>query len=182
MVHKNTFIALLFLLPSFLSAQFDIGSHTIGPSIGFSFLGSSVQLGINHEYGVSLEQLGLEKSGKLGIGGVFRYWSYSEEFSHVNWNYTDIVIGFQTNYHFYIANEKIDPWLGLVLAYDLGSVDEDIKIPGIEIEDKSYGGFWIAVNAGIRYWITENIAVNGRIGFGTLSYGALDIGFDYRIK
>lgn len=182
MVHKKILFFILLIIPSVVIGQFEVGKNIIGPSFGFSFLGSSIQLGINHEYSLSLEQLGLEKSGKLGIGGIFRYWSYSEEFSHVDWNYTDIIFGVQTNYHFYIANEKIDPWLGITMAYDFGYVDNNIKIPGIEIDDKTYGGFWIAVGAGLRYWISENIAVNGRIGFGTLSYGALDLGFDYKIE
>jgi len=181
MIHKKYVITLL-LLPTLLFAQFEINKHILGPSIGFSFLGSAPQLGINHEYSLGLDEFGLEAEGKLGLGGIIRYWSYSENFVNVEWDYTDILIGIQSNYHFYMSNDNIDPWLGVILAYDFGSSDFKIKTAGFNIIDDSHGGFWLGANGGIRYWFKENMSINLRIGFGTLSYGALDLGFDYKIK
>ena len=182
MIHKIFFIIILFLIPSFLFSQFSVNKHILGPSVGFSFLGSAVQFGLNHEYSMSLEELGIDQGGILGIGGVIRYWSYSENFVNVSWDYTDILFGVQANYHFYMSDDKIDPWFGLILAYDFGSSEAEIKTPGFRVGDESHDGVWLGANAGIRYWFAENMAVNMRIGFGTLSYGAIDIGFDYKFN
>jgi len=181
MIHKNLALLILVLLPTTYISQFDSGKHIVGPSLGFSFLGSALQIGINHEYGIDLKELGITEQGKFGIGGVFRYWTYSENFVNIKTEYTDILLGIQNNYHFYLMNEKVDPWVGLVLAYDFGSFDTEIKNLESGNTKPSRGGFWIGAHAGLRYWIKDNISVNVRIGFGTLNYGALDLGFDYRI-
>ncbi|MCB0729590.1 MAG: hypothetical protein KDC88_01045 [Ignavibacteriae bacterium] len=182
MVHKKIFFLFVIIFPSILFGQFAIHKHIAGPTLGFSFLDNTVQLGLNHEYGISLDELGLNETGKLGIGGVLRYWSYSENFPNVNWSYTNLLLGFQSNYHFYMANEQIDPWAGLILAYNVGSVKNEIKTIGYLVKDKSHGGIWLGLNAGVRYWFSNNTALNIRIGFGTSNYGALDIGFDYKFQ
>ena len=182
MVHKKLFFIILFCIPSLVHSQFSVNKHILGPTIGFSFLGSAVQFGVNHEYSMSLQELGIDEGGRIGIGGILRYWSYSENFVNVSWNYTDILIGLQTNYHFYMADDKIDPWFGLILAYDFGSSEAKIKTAGFKVGDESHDGVWLGVNAGIRYWFVQNMAVNIRIGFGTLSYGAVDLGFDYKFN
>src|SRR3990172_3078932 len=92
------------------NAQYEVGKHYAGPSIGLSFLGSTAQFGLNYEYAFTIQNF-----GTVGAGGIFRYWSYKERF--------------------------------------LG---------------------------GTRYWITPTIALMGRVGFGTLSYGALEVGVDFK--
>jgi hypothetical protein len=180
MIHKKFLFLLILFLPFTLIGQFDLNKHVAGPSLGFSFLGSALQYGINHEYSFNMEDIGIDSKGKLGIGGILRYWNYSENFTHVKWDYSNVLIGVQSNYHFYMANDHIDPWFGIIFAYNVGSTDTEIKIPSISIEEDSHDGFWLAANAGIRYWINENIALSIRIGFGTLSYSGLDLGFDYK--
>ncbi len=180
MIHRFIFI-ILFLFSYNLFGQFEGNKHIVGPSFGFSFLGSSFQIGANHEYGINLVDMGIDGAGKIGIGGIFRYWNYSEETVNVNRDYTDILAGLQTNYHFYMPNDKVDPWIGLILAYDFGYQDVEIKNIGFKVDDESYGGFWIGAQAGSRYWINNNLALNLRIGFGIESYGFLDFGFDYQI-
>ena len=182
MVRKVFFILFLFSIPSLVFSQFTVNKNIVGPSVGFSFLGSAVQLGVNHEYSLSLQELGVDKGGKLGIGGIIRYWSYSENFINVSWDYSEFLLGVQTNYHFYMADEKIDPWFGFILAYNFGSSEAEIKTPGFTVSDESNNNFWFGANAGIRYWFLHNMAMHLRIGVGTLSYGAVDLGFDYKLN
>ena len=175
---------ILFLVSIFCSAgslfgQFEINRHIFGPSVGLSFLGSSLQIGLNHEYGINLEDLGVDAPGKIGFGGLIRYWNYSETFTNVETDYSDFLLGIQSNYHFYMANDFVDPWIGIVLAYNFGSSDTKIKTIGFNAKVDNNEGIWISANAGAKYWIQKNMAIGIRIGFGTLSYGALDIGFDY---
>jgi len=180
MTHNIFFILTFIILPSFLFGQFETNKHIAGPSVGFSFLGSTPQVGINHEYGIALEELGIEEDGKLGLGGVIRYWNYSETFTNVDRDYSDFLLGLQFNYHFYMSNDYVDPWVGLVLAYNFGSSSTKIKTVGFNISSDNNSGIWLGINAGAKYWFQKNMAVGIRIGFGTLSYGALDLGFDYK--
>ena len=177
MIKKNTFFGLILIILIAVSpaiyAQFRAQGNYIGPSIGLSFLGSSPELGINYEHGLKLEDI-----GTIGIGGVFRYWSYSENYLDGKWSYTNILIGAQGNYHFKLQGSKFDPWLGLILAYDAGSVSWSGN--GAEGSTPVSGGFWSALEGGTRYWISPTIALTARLGLGTLSYTALDVGVDFK--
>lgn len=168
-------VVILFLQQSPLNAQYVVEKHYAGPSLGLSFLGSTFQFGGNYEYALTLENF-----GKVGIGGIFRYWSYSDAyFGGGSWSYTNILIGAQGNYHFEIrGSEKYDPYAGLVLAYDGGSVSYSGAAVGYVTP--SHGGLWLGIQGGLRYWIKPDIAITGRVGFGTLSYGALEFGVDWK--
>jgi hypothetical protein len=170
-------ILLTVLFSGFINAQFTANKSYLGPSIGLSFLGSTPQFGANYEYSMDLENF-----GRVGIGGIFRYWSYSEGSgfgSGWNWKYTDILIGVQGNYHFKLTSDKFDPWAGLTLAYDAGSVSWDGP-SGYNYASPGYGGLFIGANAGARYWVSPTIGISARVGFGSLSYGALDLGVDFK--
>ena len=181
MIHKK-YIFILLILPSCLFGQLEINNNILGPSAGFSFLESTLQLGINHEYNIDPDVLGISSDGVLGFGGIFRYWNYSEKFKDFQWDYTNILLGAQINYHFYFPNDNIDPWLGFVLAYDFGDADLKITNSNINVLEKDYGGLFIGATAGIRYWVSKKIAASARIGIGSSSYGALELGFDYQLK
>lgn len=166
----GTTVLLLLLFPVTNNAQFEVGKHHLGPSLGFYFHGSSVIFGANYEYGMELKDI-----GKIGVGGIMRYYSYDAGW----WSYSDILIGAQGNYHFNLDNKKLDPWLGLLIAFDIGSVD--YKGPQSQwYHEPSYGGFWVGLHAGMRYWISPTMAIIGRFGFGSYSYSAFDVGVDFK--
>lgn len=182
MIHKKYIYIFVILLFSNIFGQIRPNYHTAGPSVGFSFLGTTYQLGINHEYGIQLNDLGINKPGIIGVGGIFRYWSYSETFPTVEWDYSNLLIGMQFNYHFILNNQFLDPWAGLVLAYDFRTSKNKIILPNVNIDNSNNSSLWIGAQAGLRYWLNERMALNFRLGFGTLSYGALDIGFEYTLE
>ena len=154
--------------------QFKEGMHYAGPSIGLSFLGSAFQFGGNYEYGININNF-----GNIGVGGILRYWSYSEKFLGGEWSYSNFLIGAQGNYHFNInLFENIDPYAGIVLAYDGSSVS--FKGTQNNYPTPSHGGFWLGFQGGVRYWINPQTSITGRVGFGTLSYGALEVGVDFK--
>lgn len=155
-------------------AQYEIEKHYAGPSIGLSFLGSTAQLGLNYEYAFVIEDF-----GTVGAGGIFRYWSYEESFTGGSYDYTDVLIGGQFNYHFTVESNKIDPWLGAVLGFVTGSVKTTLSVNQYYPEP-SHDGLWLGFHGGARYWITPTIAFIGSVSFGTLSYGALELGVDFK--
>ncbi len=163
-------ILALGLITSTANAQYEAGKNYLGPSIGFAFLGSTPDFGANYEYGINMQDFGL-----VGVGGLFRYWGYNES----DWSYTNILIGIQGNYHFVVSESKFDPYVGLVLAYDAGSVSWNGP-GGYHFASPSYGGMWLAAQGGARYWVSPTIAITGRISFGTLSYSGLDFGVDFK--
>jgi len=117
--------------------------------------------------------------GTVGVGGLFRYWAYSEDYlSAGKWKYTDVLIGAQGNYHFKLQDNKIDPWAGLVLAYDAGSVSWDGPFGGFA--EPTHGGLFLGAHGGARYFFSPTMAVSARFGIGTLSYSSLDIGLDWK--
>ena len=165
--------AVFFLFSTKGYSQYELNRSYLGPTIGLSFLGSTPQFGLNYEYSMQLQDF-----GSVGFGGVFRYWSYSEDYFYGKWSYTDILIGAQGNYHFKVTNDKWDPWVGLTLAYDAGSVKWDG--PYATYASPSYGGFFLGAQGGVRYWVSPTLAVVARLGYGSLSYGALDVGVDFK--
>lgn len=166
-------VVLFCIVTATSQAQFVAEKHYLGPCIGLSFLGSVPEFGANYEYGMDVKNFGL-----VGIGGLFRYWSYSEGYFAGKWSYTNILIGAQGNYHFKLTNNMIDPWLGLILAYDGGSVKWEG--PYATYATPTHGGVFLGAHGGARYWLSPNLAVAGRIGFGSLSYGSLDVGVDFK--
>ncbi|MBK8943845.1 MAG: hypothetical protein IPM32_01120 [Ignavibacteriae bacterium] len=180
MVVKKIFI--LLFISSNIFCQFQSNLHTSGPSLGFSFLGSTVQLGINHEFGIDLENSENSNIGKMGIGGIFRSWSYTETFPDVEWSYSNILFGFQTNYHFKLKDPKFDPWAGVIIAYDFNDVNRQILTENAIVNEVDKGGMWFGVQAGMRYWLNKQMAFSIRMGFGNLSYSALDLGIDYSFR
>lgn len=169
----NSLVIILFLIILFSNkteAQYEVNKHYLGPEIGFVFNGSTLQFGANYEYALNIQDI-----GNIGIGGIFRYWSFGD----ADWHYTDIVIGGQGNYHFRLKNKKLDIWSGLVLGYDFGSWSYDGPDSGFL--EPTYGGFILTVNGGARYWFSPTIAVTARLGFGSLSYGALEFGVDFKL-
>lgn len=175
-------VALFLAIPFVASGQdqyFEAGKSYLGPSIGLSFLGSAAQFGVNYEYGMKMD------FGMVGIGGVFRYWGYSDNVSVGTWKYSNILIGAQGNYHFKMdPGSKIDPWVGLVLGYDASSSSWTWASGygnyfGIEPSSTS-GGLVLNAQGGARYWISPTMAIRASIGYGSLSYGALDVGVDWK--
>ena len=176
---KNTIrILILFLTALFFvsntNAQYEIDKHYAGPSIGLSFLGSTAQLGLNYEYAFLIEDF-----GTVGAGGIFRYWSYEESFTGGSYDYTDVLIGGQFNYHFKVESDRIDPWLGAVLGFVTGYVKTTLS-NNQDYSEPSHDGLWLGFHGGARYWITPTIAIIGSVSFGTLSYGAIDLGVDFK--
>jgi len=145
------------------------GRTYVGPSVGFSFLGSVPNLGGNVEY--ALDQ-------NIGVGGLIRYWSYSQDLILSKYSYSNILIAGQANYHFRLGVDKLDPYVGIILGYDIQSVT--LK-SGTGKEGVSGSGFVATPYGAVRYFFRDNMAFVARFGYGTFSYGALEVGLDFRL-
>ncbi len=173
-------LVLLFFVSSINFAQFRDGKSHVGPSVSVGFSGWGVGFGADYEYGMSMKKLGIDAPGNFGLGGLVRYYSFSEGFGNWQWSYTNIIIGAQGNYHFALENKKIDPFLGLVLGFNIASSSWDgPNTSGWDGEGTSYGGMFLNLNAGLRYWFSPQMAVRANFGVGNV-VSSLVFGLDFK--
>jgi hypothetical protein len=153
-------------------AQIAAGYLDIGPTIGLGGIGDAgMSIGGRFEKIIKpLESLG---GGLLGIQAGFQYYSYDFGFGS-SYSVKYIPIGATANYHFKVANDKIDPFLGLGLGFEVVSCDYDG--PG----DCSFSsGIYFIGRAGIRYFFKENMSLYGDVGAGG---AALNVGLMFKLK
>ncbi len=112
---KSVFI-IVFLLITVTSAfaQLKERDNLLGPSLGFWARRSVPTFGVNYENEIT--QAGI---GTIGLGGVFRFYTYSDNYPDVDYKYTFTSFGFQANYNFnQIGDGKICSICGIVLGYN----------------------------------------------------------------
>ncbi len=171
-------LAVLFFTVGTISAQFEAGKSHAGPSLGFGFAGYGLTFGADYEYVMNLKDIGVDAPGKLGVGGIFRYYNWTEGSFGYEWSFTDIIIGAQGNYHFKVGDGKVDPWVGLVLGFDVATSSWDGP-SGFGDNSDSSGGIFFNGNAGVRYWFSPNMAARASLGFGGI-VSSLILGVDFK--
>jgi hypothetical protein len=179
---KKTIFSMVFILFIMVSAQGQIkqGDNLLGPSVGLWVKGSVPILGANFESHVA--QLG---SGTIGLGGVFRYYSYTNTYGNGDsWKYSFSSIGFQANYNFTeIGDGKFVPYLGLVLGYNsVNDTYTDVTKNGVYVTDVAYtSGAWLWGQFGMRYFFSPSVAGTLRLGVGNNNFNTLELGVDFKL-
>jgi hypothetical protein len=162
-------LAILVGSPAPASAQFAIGFTDIGAVIGFGGIGSaSLAFGGRFEKALRAAPEGLG-TGVLGIQVGADYYSWSSP--GYSWSY--IPVGGTVNYHFDLANDRIDPFLGAGLGYSIISCDYDGFGGGQDLCSNST--LYFIGKAGARYFLSPNLALYGDVGAGaaTINLGAM---------
>jgi hypothetical protein len=168
-------IALLFVTVRDSQAQYyREGAQLVGLSVGLNFTDSDVPIGLNYENAIKRE---------IGIGGIFRYWSrttfhFSDGGTYV-WN-TEL-IGVQANYHFKVPQRELDPFIGAVLGYGFNQGSAHNTIYETFYSVSAPESILFAIQAGARYFISDNIALVGKLAFGNDSYNVLEVGGDFSL-
>ncbi|MEQ1692957.1 MAG: hypothetical protein ABMA00_16835 [Gemmatimonas sp.] len=167
-------VALLMAAPAQqAAAQLAKGYTDIGVVVGLGSIGeSSLALGGRFEHVFKeLPDLG---GGTLGIGiGVTRY-SWSSQYYSVSY----LPVGATANYHFKLANTKLDAFLGAGLGYQIITCDDKTGFPtGFGCNYNS--GLYFVGRAGGRYFFTEKVAAYADVGAGG---AALNIGLVFKLK
>jgi hypothetical protein len=154
------------------NAQFEKRGNYIGPRVGIGANGSSLALGGGYEYGIT---------DVIGIGGLVDYYQYSySALGGFGGKYTYIVFGPQGNYHFtkiLKLDSKLDPFAGLVLAYEHISWKWDNAYYG-RVWSPSASGITLGGQVGLRYFMSPKLALYSQLGFG-ITY--LKVGVDFAL-
>ena len=113
------------------------------------------------------------------IGGYLGYYGSSVDLGagfsdEYKLKYSVFIFGARGTYHFdFIDNDKLDPYAGLMLGYNI--VTSRYDGPGSEFFDgAASSGFGYAGLIGMKYQATDSIKVFGELGYGisVLTFGA----------
>ena len=92
------------------------------------------------------------------------------------YEYSVIPIQAFSNYHFIVDGQRaFDPYVGLALVYSM--VNASWNGAGSAGATSEGSGTTIAGQAGLRYFLSPTLAVQGQVGFG---YGTLGLGASWR--
>jgi len=125
-------------------------------------------ISVSFEYGVVNL---LDGKGGIGIGGYVSYLlRKSNDYSfNDNFNVGDFIIGPRGLFHYQLI-DNLDTYAGLLLGYDIVSFShKDAQLSA----SKFYAAFFV----GGRYYLTNNIAVFGELGYGI---SPLQLGISYK--
>lgn len=179
---KRSIAVIIFLavLSTSVFSQLKEKDNLLGGSIGFWAKGEVPMFGVNFES--QLTQAGI---GTISLGGIFRYYSYSYNYSNGDSRkYSFTSFGAQTNYNFnQIGDGKFVPFAGLVLGYNyVNSTYTDFTKHGVYVSDLSYkSGAWLWGQAGMRYFFSPNVAGSVRLGLGNNDFNTLELGVDFKL-
>jgi hypothetical protein len=147
------------------SAQFAIGFTDIGAVVGLGGLGdASLSFGGRFERGLRAAPEGLG-TGVLGLQFGADYYSWSGP----GWDYSYIPVGATVNYHFNLENDRLDPFLGLGLGFQIVSCNYQ---GAFDYCSGYSSGIYPIGRAGLRYFLSPNLALYGDLGAGAATFNA----------
>jgi hypothetical protein len=161
-----------------VAQQFANGDLHIGPRIWLGNLNGALAVGGQIEK--AFTAAGDVGPGIIGLGAGVDFYGYSQSFDGLGggkWSYSFVPVQVFGNYHFVIdKNRKIDPYVGLALVHGIASASWDG--PGTAPVGASASYTVFAGQGGIRYFLSERMALHGHIGFG---YGTLGAGASFKL-
>src|SRR4030095_11091457 len=177
---KLSLILALILTCSLTFSQLKEKDNLLGGSLGFWPTGNVPTFGGNFESQVT--QAGI---GTIGLGGLFRYYSYSFAYSNGDSrSYSFSSIGLQTNYNFnQIGDGKFVPFVGVVIGYNyVNSTYTDVSRNAVYISDVAYtSGAWAWGQLGMRYFFSPGVAGSARLGLGNHKFSSFELGLDFKL-
>jgi hypothetical protein len=158
-------------------SAFEKGNIVANVGIGLgSYIGGSgykttvLPISVSAEYGL----LDITDKITLGVGGYLAYTAnkYEETYAILQtsysyaFKYSYFIIGARGIAH-YKLSEKFDPYLGVMLGYNVASSKYDgDNIPNYTPTAASAGGFSYSAFVGARYLFSEKIGVFAELGYG----------------
>ncbi len=175
-------LLLLFILTVSLAtsvSQIKYQDQLFGGTLGFWAKGSTPIFGANYEF-----QLPPAGMGTIGIGGMVRYWTYTEKYQNNDQrDFTVFMASGQLNYNFnQLGQGKFVPFIGIVTGFqNVNAKYTSFTNTNIIAYDTEYkSGFLVWLQGGARYFFSKKIAGVARLGLGNLDFSTLELGVDYK--
>lgn len=164
-------LALCGVAPSSVGAQIvKVGYSDVGGVVGLGGIGDA-GLSIGGRYERIIRDLPDLGNGLIGVNVSVDRYSWSSAFASVSY----LPVGVTANYHFPLADEKIVPFVGLGLGYQI--VNCDVK--GLGGNPCANSGIYTISRAGVRYFYKPNLAFYADAGAGAAT---LNVGITYKLK
>ncbi len=154
------------------SGFFATGSTYVSPRVTVAGVDGNAMA-----FGVSVERALSVADGHWGIALNVDHFSYDETGFDNSYKATTTVtpFGIMGNYHFAVANARLDPFVGLGLGYQ--SISVSLKAGGVSASGSANSGTYWQAQAGVRYALTDAFAIGVEAGAGV---GALGITGTFR--
>jgi len=143
------------------------GDNLVNAGIGLGG-GFGTPIGLSFEHGFT---------DKISGGAYAAYASKTEAFGFGDFKYTYLLAAARASYHFDLGVEKLDPYIGVILGYNIASV----KWSGggaLPAGTSAGGGVIYGGHAGARYFFSEKIGVFAEAGYGV---GNLNVGLTFKL-
>jgi hypothetical protein len=172
------------VIASLVSAT--VGSAQGRVGVGYTDVGGVIGLGGIGDAGIALggrfekviRPLPDMGDGLLGIQVSADWWSWDYNYLGPNSaSVSYIPIGVTANYHFKVENQKIDPFVGAGLGYQI--VNASCVINGVDYCGSYSSEIYFIAKAGIRYFTSESLAFYADVGAGAAT---LNLGLMFRMK
>jgi hypothetical protein len=154
----NLFMLITILFSTLSFAQYQAGKSTGGVLLGVGGGGldgdGAIPIAVEYNF------YNVHPNIQLGVFGAYAH--TSSDYFGGKWNYTYIVLAGQGNYHFKMQAAEWDPFVGLSLGYNIGSVSWD---GAGSYATPDAGGFFFSAQAGVNYWFSPKWAVQARVGY-----------------
>lgn len=141
--------------------QLNEGDSVVGAALGLGWGG--VTVGGSFERGIR-DEIATNVNLSAGVTGIYTNYSYSS-----SWNVSHTFVGAMANLNYYTPDlGELQPYAGLTVGYNVISIDSGYT--------GSYGsGVTGGGQIGTRYYFSDTLALNVRLGFPITS-----LGLDYR--
>jgi hypothetical protein len=183
---KRTFGVLLFvcILIVNLNAEyptaFQPGEKIVQAGLGFGMMGVYGDvvippISLSIDMAKEIEGYPISYGAIIGLAKSEYGWSY---WTGDKWTYTYFLLGARAAYHLKMKSDKIDPYGGLMLGYNIVSYKEPSGWdPAYNYSAKSsylmYGFY-----GGARYFFNPKMAVYAELGYG---FGYLNLGLSFKL-
>jgi hypothetical protein len=153
--------------------QFESGPFYAGPRLWLGNLNGAIAIGGQIERGFT--KAGQHGPGIIGGGVGIDYYTWDFDYAFGAYKYSVIPLQIFSNYHFVIeSNKRLDPYAGLALVYSI--VNASWEGSGVAASAEA-SGLTFAGQAGVRYFLSDKLALQGQGGFG---YGTLGLGATWK--
>lgn len=161
---------------------FQPGEKIVQAGLGFGMMGVYGDvvippISISIDMAKEIEGYPISFGAIIGLSKSEYDWSYYASGDY-KWTYTYFLIGARAAYHLKTKSDKIDPYGGLMLGYNIVSFKEPSGWN--PIYDYSGGDSYLMYGfyGGARYFINPKMAIYAELGYG---FGYLNLGLSFKL-
>ncbi len=162
---------------------FQPGEKIVQAGLGFGMMGVYGDvvippISVSIDMAKEIEGYPISYGAIIGLAQSEYGWSSTYYTDEWKWTYTYFLLGARAAYHLKMKSDKIDPYGGLMLGYNIVSVKEpsNYYVTGGYSSKSSYMmyGFY----GGARYFFNPKMAVYAELGYG---FGYLNLGLSFKL-